>query len=81
VPALDMTASGVNLHSGDILHAHITYNGTTLTLTLTNASFAASTMINIPSTVGANTAYVGFTAGTGGETSVRQILNWTYVVN
>jgi Bacterial lectin len=30
VPAVDMTASGVNLHSGDILQAHITYDGTTL---------------------------------------------------
>jgi flagellar biosynthesis/type III secretory pathway chaperone len=85
VPALDMTSSGVNLHSGDILHAHITYNGTTLTLTLTdtvtNASFTASTTINIPATVGGDTAYVGFTASTGGETSVQQILNWTFVVN
>ncbi len=85
IPAVDMTASGVNLHSGDVLHAHITYNGTTLTLTLTdtvtNASFTTSTTINIPTTVGANTAYVGFTAGTGGETVTQEILNWTYVVN
>ncbi len=82
VPALDMTASGVNLHSSNILHAHITYDGTTLTLTLTdtvtNDSFTASTAINIPGTVGANTAYVGFTGGTGGGTAIQQILNWTY---
>ena len=85
VPAVDMTASGVNLHSGDILHAHITYNGTTLTLTLTdtvtNASFTTSTAINIPATVGGNTAYVGFTAGDYSWTSTQEILNWTYVVN
>jgi hypothetical protein len=85
VPAIDMTASGVNLHSGDILHAHISYAGTTLTLTLTdtvtNASFTTSTAINIPATVGGNTAYVGFTAGTGGESAIQEILNWTYVVN
>jgi hypothetical protein len=85
VPAIDMTSSGVNLHSGDVLHAHITYDGTTLTLlltdTVTNASFSASRAINIPATVGGNTAYVGFTASTGGDTSVQQILNWTYVVN
>ncbi|MGA2399045.1 MAG: L-type lectin-domain containing protein, partial [Steroidobacteraceae bacterium] len=84
VPAIDMTSSGVNLHSGDILHAHITYNGTTLTLlltdTVTSASFTASTAINIPATVGGNTAYVGFTGGTGGETAVQQILNWTFAV-
>ncbi len=85
VPALDMTASGVNLHSGHILNASITYNGTTLTLiltdTVTNASFTASTTINIPTIVGADTAYVGFTAGTGGLTSTEEILNWTFVVN
>jgi hypothetical protein len=80
-----MTASGVNLHSGDVLHAHITYDGTTLILTVTDAgtgaSFKAAQAINIPSTVGANTAYAGFTAGTGGLSSVQTILNWTYVVN
>jgi hypothetical protein len=85
VPALDMTASGVNLHSGDTMHAHLTYNGTTLTLTLTdtvtNASFTTSTAINIPTTVGGNTAYAGFTAGTGGASATQEILNWTYVVN
>ena len=31
VPSVDMTSSGVNLHSGDPMHAHMTYNGTTLT--------------------------------------------------
>jgi len=85
VPALDLTASGVNLHGTDLLHAHITYDGTTLILTLTDtvtgASFSASQAINIPATVGSNTAYVGFTAGTGGESAVQQIVNWTYVVN
>ena len=64
------------------MHAHITYDGTTLTLTLTDtltgASFTASQAINIPATVGGNTAYVGFTAGTGGLTAVQEILNWTY---
>ena len=85
VPAADLTASGVNLHSGDTMHAHITYNGTTLTLTLTdtvtNATFTTSTAINIPATVGANTAYAGFTAGTAGYTANQSILNWTYAVN
>jgi hypothetical protein len=84
-PALDMTSSGVNLHNPDPLHAHLAYDGTTLTLTLTDtttgASFSTSQAINIPATVGGNTAYVGFTAGTGGATSVQQILNWTYLVN
>jgi hypothetical protein len=85
IPALDLTPSGVNLHSGDIMHAHLTYDGTTLTLTLTdtvtNATFTASQAINIPATVAANTAFVGFTGGTGGTVSTQDILSWTYVAN
>jgi hypothetical protein len=84
-PFLDLTPSGVNLHSGDILHAHLTYDGTVLTLTLTdtvtNATFTASWVIDIPTTVKSNTALVGFTAGTGGTVSTQDVLNWTYVVN
>ncbi len=36
IPALSMAASGVNLHSTHMMHAHITYDGTTLTLVLTD---------------------------------------------
>jgi hypothetical protein len=83
VPAVDMTTSGVNLHSGDILHAHITYDGTTLTLTLTDtvtsASFTTSAAVNIPSIVGNSSAYVGFTGGTGGSTAVQNVLTWTFL--
>jgi hypothetical protein len=76
-------AGGVNLHSGDVFNTQITYNGTTLTLTITDASVPADTFttswtVNIPSIVGANTAYVGFTAGTGGLTAIQDILTWTY---
>ncbi len=85
VPSVDMSTSAINLHSGDIMHAHITYDGTTLTLTITdtvtNGTFTTSTAINIPTTVGANTAYVGFTGGTGGLTATQKILTWTYSVN
>jgi hypothetical protein len=85
VPALDLTPSGVNLHSGHVMHAHLTYDGTTLALTLTdtvtNATFTASQAINIPGTVGANTALAGFTAGTGGTVSTQDVLSWTYQVN
>jgi len=85
IPALDLTPSGVNLHSGHVMHAHLAYDGTTLTLTLTdtvtNSTFTASQVINIPATVGANTAFVGFTAGTGGTVSTQDVLSWTYAVN
>jgi phage gpG-like protein len=82
VPAVNLTPSGVNLHNGNPVHAHLTYNGTTLSLTLTdtvtNAIFTTSTAMNIPAVVGANTAYVGFTAGTYVAAANQSILNWTY---
>jgi len=81
-PATDLTSSGVMLASGDTIAAHLVYNGTTLTLTLTdtvtNKSFTTSWTINIPSTVGSNTAYVGFTGGTGFSSASQKILTWTY---
>jgi hypothetical protein len=84
-PTLPATTlgGGVNLHSGDILHAHMNYDGTTLTLTITDTTtptdtFTTSWPINIPSTVGGNTAFVGFTGGTGGQTAQQEIVTWTY---
>jgi hypothetical protein len=72
---------GVNLHSGDVLQVHMIYDGTTLTMTITdtvtNATFTTSWPINIPATVGGNTALVGFTAGTGLQTTT-QVITWTY---
>ena len=80
-PAITL-GGGVNLHSGDIFQVHMTYDGTTLTMTITdtvtNATFTTSWAINIPATVGGNTAFVGFTAGTGGQTATQEIITWTY---
>jgi murein DD-endopeptidase MepM/ murein hydrolase activator NlpD len=82
LPAIDMTGSGINLHSGHAMSAHLAYDGTTLTLlitdTSTNASFRTSFSVNIPSIVGGNSAYVGFTGGTGGVTATQDILTWRY---
>jgi hypothetical protein len=82
-PAVDMTSSGVDLHSGNVFKVHMTYDGTTLTMTITDTTNAAKTFttskpINIPSIVGGNTAFVGFTGGTGGLTAIQGILTWTF---
>ncbi len=81
IPSTSMTGSGVTLNNGHVFHAHLTYDGTTLTLLLTDtktaASFTRKQAINIPSIVGSQTAYVGFTGGTGGLSMTTQILNWT----
>ena len=83
VPSVDLSSTGVNLHSGDIMDAHMVYDGTNLTMTLTdtvtNAAVTEVFPVNIPSIVGANTALVGFTAGTGGHSATQDVLSWTYV--
>jgi hypothetical protein len=82
VPATTL-GGGVNLHSGDIFQVHMTYDGTNLTMTITDTvvpadTFTISFPVNIPAAVGGNTAFVGFTAGTGSLTATQEILTWTY---
>jgi hypothetical protein len=82
VPATTL-GGGVNLHSGDVMQVHMNYNGATLTLTITDTTnsgdtFTTSWPINIPSTVGGNSALVGFTGATGVSTAIQEILTWTY---
>ncbi len=83
VPALNLTGTGIDLHSGDNMDAHITYDGTNLTITLTDvltlATWSTSWPINIPSVVGGNTAYVGFTGGTGTNSASQKLTFWTYI--
>ena len=63
--------------------AQLVYDGTNLTMTLTdtvtNATVTEVFPVNIPSAVGGDTAYVGFTGATGGETATQNVLSWTYV--
>jgi fibronectin type 3 domain-containing protein len=80
--SIDMTSSGVNLHSGDIMHVALTYDGVTLaetiTDTVTQASFAHNYTVNIPGLIGSIAAYVGFTGATDDVASTQNILNWTF---
>jgi hypothetical protein len=82
IPSIDLTGTGINLHSGDPFQAHLTYDGAnlnmTLTDTVTSAKWTHSFPIDIPNAVGSTTAFVGFTAATGGSTTIPQILNWTF---
>ena len=85
VPATDLSSTGINLHSGDTMHVHITYDGAnfnvTITDTVTNATWTKNFSVNIPALVGGSTAYVGFTGSTGTNNAASQkIATWTYVV-
>jgi hypothetical protein len=73
---------GVSLTSGHPLNVVVTYNGTSLTLQITDTVnsnttgvITLSSSINIPTLVGANTAYVGFTAGTTSGSQANQFVN------
>jgi hypothetical protein len=80
------------LHSADgvydgamahVMHAMIDYDGSVLveevTDTVTGATFrTVYSLPDLPALVGGNTAYVGFTAATGGASSSQTILNWTW---
>ena len=81
VPATSLPSS-INLHSGDTFHVHMTYDGITLAMTITdtatNAAFSTSWTINIPGTIGASTAYVGFTGATGGHLATQEMLTWSF---
>ncbi|AXC12773.1 hypothetical protein ACPOL_3488 [Acidisarcina polymorpha] len=83
LPAINLSGTGINLHSGDYIDAYITYDGTDLTMTLTDqvtlASWSHAFAVNIPSVVGGDTAYVGFTGGTGGSSSSQKLTAWTYL--
>jgi hypothetical protein len=83
-PAIDLTGSGIDLHSGHPFKAHITYDyaGSSLSLTLTDtatlATWSHSFTLDIPKTIGSVIAFVGFTGATGQHTAVQDILNWTF---
>jgi hypothetical protein len=81
-PYVDLTPSGIQLASGDSIQAQIVYDGANLTLNLldlvTNDKFTTTWPINIAQVVGGNTAYVGFTGGTGGLSASQKLLTWTY---
>jgi hypothetical protein len=81
-------AAGLSLLSGDIFHAHLSYNGTNLVATLTDTSrpnqpsVTDTFAVNIPTDVGGTTAWFGFTASSGGVSwgipMAQDILSWTY---
>src|SRR5207237_10236349 len=80
---LDTVPSGVDFHSGHVMHVVFAYDGVALHQSITDAQtgavFTHDYKVDIPSILGGSqTGYVGFTAATGGLASVQALLNWTY---
>jgi hypothetical protein len=80
----DMGPSGINLNSGDLFSATLTYNGTTLTESLTDtvtgANYTHSYAANIPAAITGNKAFIGFGGGTGAALDDVYLHTWTYTV-
>ena len=73
----------VDLLSGDPIAIDLAYNGMALTETLTDTAqpsdtFSTAYAANLPALLGSDTAYVGFTAGTGGGNAGQQISNFQF---
>jgi hypothetical protein len=68
--------------SGDPIGVTVIYAGGVLNLTLTDAvaqvSFTTNFTVNIPTYVGSNTAYIGFTASTGANTAIQEVSNFSF---
>jgi hypothetical protein len=81
-PQGSQVATGLTFSSGHPFKVSLSYSGSTLSFTMTDtvtgATFTHNFTIDIPTTVGGNTAYVGFTGGTGGAASVQAVQSWTY---
>jgi hypothetical protein len=82
LPAERMDASPIDLHSGDTFDVTVTYNGTDLAIAVkdktTKQTYDASEAIDLATVLGGETAYVGFTAGTGTDHSTQEINSWEF---
>jgi hypothetical protein len=83
VPAIDLTPSGVNLHSQHVFRVDVTYTTGALNILITDTSPGGSFdpevySVNLVNEVGGPMAHVGFTGGTGGLSAIQDIQFWTF---
>lgn len=84
IPALNLNNAGLDLHSGHVFNATLRYNGArlfeTITDTVTHKSATFFQATGLPHTLGANSAYAGFTGSTGSKTAIADVLDWSWSV-
>jgi hypothetical protein len=83
VPSSFYSTSPVNLASGDPINVSVSYSGGVFSVFLqdankTNETWSTSAPLNIPSVIGTNVAYVGFTAGDSSDASVQAVANFQF---
>jgi hypothetical protein len=80
--SVNLDGTGVTLNSQSPKLVTLTYDGTTLTETIldegTQQSYTTSYVVDIMRFIGNQTAYAGFTGGTGSNWTIQSIKNWTY---
>jgi hypothetical protein len=84
---IPLDPNNVNLRSASLKTITLAYSSTTLTETIhdstpgqtNNGNFTTTYTVDIAGKVGTDTAFAGFTGGTGGLFSEQDVLNWTYV--
>ncbi len=79
---VDLSATDLNLQSGNPFRVEMSYDGATLivkiTDTVTGANASQSYSIDIAQKIGSTTGFVGFTASSGSGVSVQEILGWKF---
>lgn len=89
VPSIVLPPSLFDVTKGHLMQAFITYDGSVLGVTILDTetgksfsfdrvAFFDDTPLDLPAVLGGNTAYVGFTAGTGGLTAIQDIMVWEF---
>lgn len=75
-------SSPVNPASGNLIAVTLHYDGTALAVTLkdtvTGGTFSTNYTADLPTLLGTNTAYVGFTGASGGVASKQLVSNFTF---
>ncbi len=73
---------GLNFHNANVFQADLAYDGAELRVTITDTVTAATASqsypVDIPAVIGGSTAFIGFTAATGGLNAIQEILSWTF---
>ncbi|WP_221312889.1 choice-of-anchor D domain-containing protein [Granulicella aggregans] len=81
IPAINLGPAGIDLHSGHIFAVHLAYASGLTKATIKDTVTGVSATMNFPgdiTTVVGNSAWFGFTAGTGGKSATQKILTWSY---
>jgi hypothetical protein len=82
---VDMSGAGIDFTQNHTYQVDLVYDGLTLNETVkdlvSGKSFSTTYTIGIRDTIGSDTAYVGFTGGTGGQNAWETIESWTASFN